>query len=45
MHVRERLTKICDSFMGKNFEIPPGADQAEMVRTIQELEKRIVDAR
>lgn len=25
-HTRDKLTKICDSFMGKNFEIPQGVD-------------------
>ena len=45
MHTRDKLNKICDSFMGKNFEIPQGIDNADLVRRIQELEKRIADAR
>ena len=31
--------------MGKNFEIPQGVDSAELVKRIQELERRIADAR
>lgn len=31
--------------MGKNFEIPQGVDQSELVRRIQDLERRIADAR
>ena len=29
-HIRERLLKICDSFMGKNFEIPTGMNQSDI---------------
>jgi len=43
--MRDKLVKICDSFMGKNFEIPQGVDQSELVRRIQDLERRIADAR
>jgi hypothetical protein len=45
MRMREKLTKICDSFMGRSFEIPQGTEQNDLARKIQELERRIVDAR
>jgi vacuolar-type H+-ATPase subunit I/STV1 len=44
-HLRSRLTKICDSFMGRSVEIPHNLGQAEIARRIHELEKRIIEAR
>ena len=29
-HIRDRLTKICDSFLGNTFEIPSGMNQNEL---------------
>lgn len=43
--MRERLLKICDSFMGKNFEIPSMIDDNDMNNRISNLQRRIDDAR
>lgn len=42
--MREKLVKICDSFLGKNFDIPPGCEQNEINRLISLLEDRIDDS-
>jgi hypothetical protein len=42
--VRDRLNKICDSFQGKNFEIPHGGDKEEINRKIGDLNRRIDDS-
>ena len=44
IHTRSRLAKICDSFMGKNFDIPAQANPDEINRKIEELNNRINDA-
>ncbi len=44
MHSRDRLTKICDSFNGKSFEIPRGGDLGEITRKMEELVRRIEDS-
>lgn len=45
LHIRDKLVRICDSFLGKNFDIPQGGNQQEIVERISELERRIQDAR
>lgn len=42
--MRDKLIKICDSFLGKNFDIPPGCEQNEINRLISLLEDRIDDS-
>jgi hypothetical protein len=42
--VREKLMKICDSFQGKNFELPRGGDVNEIQSKIRELTRRIDDS-
>jgi vacuolar-type H+-ATPase subunit I/STV1 len=44
MTVREKLIKICDSFQGKNFELPRGGDTNEISNKIRELTRRIDDS-
>lgn len=43
-HIREKLVRICDSFLGANFDIPAGCEQNEINRLISHLEDRIDDA-
>jgi hypothetical protein len=43
--MRDKLVRICDSFLGKNFDIPQGGNQQEIVERISELERRIQDAK
>jgi V-type H+-transporting ATPase subunit a len=44
-HIRDKLIKICDSFMGKNFDIPQSIDNVDMSNRISGLQRRIDDAR
>jgi V-type H+-transporting ATPase subunit a len=44
-HFRSRLTKICDSFMGRSVEIPHALGQAELARRIIDIGGRIIEAR
>jgi V-type H+-transporting ATPase subunit a len=43
-NVREKLTKICDSFDGEKFEIPRGGDIHEINRRMLELGNRIEES-
>ncbi len=42
--MREKLVRICDSFLGKNFDIPAGCEQNEIKGLISHLEDRIDDS-
>ena len=44
-HLRDRLAKICDSFMGRTVEIPHNMSAQELITRIRDLEKRIIEAR
>lgn len=39
--LRDKITRICDSFMGERFEIPTGGFQAKM----QDIENKILDTK
>jgi hypothetical protein len=43
--MRDKLVKICDSFMGKNFDIPQTIDQLDMNNRLTGLQRRIDDAK
>lgn len=43
--MRDKLLKICDSFMGKNFDIPTMLDDNDMNNRISGLQRRIDDAK
>ena len=43
--MRDKLIKICDSFMGKNFDIPSMIDDNDMNNRISGLQRRIDDAK
>lgn len=42
---RSKLTKICDSFMGRMVDIPNGLSQTEMAKRIQDLHNRIIESK
>ena len=44
MTIREKLIRICDSFAGKNFEIPRGGSKEDIEKKMTELTRRIVDS-
>ncbi len=44
-HLRSRLQKICDSFMGRSVEIPHSFGQQELVTKLKELDRRILEAK
>lgn len=43
-NIRERLVKICDSFMGSRFDLPSQSDLTEIHRKIVELNRRVDDS-
>lgn len=45
LHIREKLVRICDSFLGKNFDVPQSGNQQEIMDRITELQYRITDAK
>lgn len=42
-HVREKLLRICDSFLGQRFDIPGNNDVGEIKRRIDDLTRKIDD--
>ncbi len=43
--IRERLTKICDSFMGRIFDIPHFSSRQVLNTTLESLQNRIDEAK
>jgi len=46
-HFREKIVKLCDSFLGKRFHLPDEGhgDTAAFKRKIDSIEKKIIDTR
>lgn len=40
-HTRDKLNKICDSFLSQRFDIPPGSDGSSLSNQISQIDSSI----